>query len=215
MPCRTVSYRMWRKEKWLYACENRVTVRRIRVKVNAVRYRMRQTASCTSGREISRKISWDETRLGETGTVRLRCDDRRASLTALSYARAEGRCGRYRNSREMKRYIYIYIQLYSPDNININNNKQNKYRNILINTVQLNIRYTFVNVLTKDITEDALGKFPHEFRTLCLPACLSWIHTGWLTELWFYAPIDTKSVISETFPQPTYWRGVEKLNRTQ
>ena len=48
--------------------------------------------------------------------------------------------------------------------MNINNNKQNKDRNILINTVQLNIRYT-VNVLTKDITEDALGKFPHEFRT--------------------------------------------------
>ena len=62
------------------------------------------------------------------------------------------------------------IQLYSPEctlaeNININNNKQNKDRNILINTVQLNISYTFVNVLTKDITEDALGKFPHEFRT--------------------------------------------------
>ena len=66
-----------------------------------------------------------------------------------------------------------YIQLYSPEctlaeNININNNKQNKDRNILINTVQLNICYTFVNVLTKDITEDALGKFPHEFRTLFL-----------------------------------------------
>jgi len=62
----------------------------------------------------------------------------------------------------------LYIQLYSPEctlaeNININNNKQNKARNILINTVQLNTRYTFVNVLTKDITEDALGKFPHEF----------------------------------------------------
>ena len=54
-----------------------------------------------------------------------------------------------------------YIQLYSPEctlaeNININNNKQNEDRNILINTVQLNTRYTFVNVLTKDITEDAL-----------------------------------------------------------
>ena len=66
--------------------------------------------------------------------------------------------------------LIIYIQLYSPEctlaeNININNNKQNKDRNILINTVQLNIRYTFVNVLTKDITEDALCKFPHEFRT--------------------------------------------------
>ena len=43
--------------------------------------------------------------------------------------------------------------------MNINNNKQNKDRNILINTVQLNTRYPFVNVLTKDITEDALGKF--------------------------------------------------------
>ena len=63
----------------------------------------------------------------------------------------------------------VYIQLYSPEctlaeNININNTKQNKDRNILINTVQLNTRYTFVNVLTKDITEDALGKFPHEMR---------------------------------------------------
>ena len=44
--------------------------------------------------------------------------------------------------------------------------KQNKDINILINTVQLNIRYTFVNVLTKDITEDALGKFPHEFHIM-------------------------------------------------
>ena len=70
-------------------------------------------------------------------------------------------------------YIYVltfsYIQLYSPEctlaqNININDNKQNKDRNILINTVQLNTRYTFVNVLTKDITEDTLGKFPHEMR---------------------------------------------------
>ena len=156
MPCRTVSHRMWRKEKWLYACANRVTVRRIRVKVNAVRYRMRQTASCTSGREISRKISWDETRLGETGTVRLRCDDRRASLTALSYARAEGRCGWYRNSREMRRYIYI--QLYSPDNININNNKRNKYRNILINTVQLNIRYTLSGIAVRNIYESFTHK---------------------------------------------------------
>jgi len=40
------------------------------------------------------------------------------------------------------------IQLYSPEctlaeNININSNEQNKDRNILINTVQLNTRYTF------------------------------------------------------------------------
>jgi len=45
-------------------------------------------------------------------------------------------------------------------------NIQNKDRNILINIVQLKLRYMFVKVLTKDITEDALGKFPHEFRTL-------------------------------------------------
>ena len=68
-------------------------------------------------------------------------------------------------SRSGSGSIYIYIQLYSPEctlaeNIGINNNEQNKDRNILINTVQLNIRYTFVNVLTKDITEDALGKHP-------------------------------------------------------
>ena len=45
--------------------------------------------------------------------------------------------------------ISLYIQLYSPEctlaeNININNNKQNKDRNILINTVRLNTRYTFM-----------------------------------------------------------------------
>jgi len=44
---------------------------------------------------------------------------------------------------------HLHIQLYSPEctraeNIDINNNKQNKDRNILLNTVQLNIRYTFV-----------------------------------------------------------------------
>ena len=49
------------------------------------------------------------------------------------------------------------MQLYSPEctlaeNININNNKHSP------------TQYT-VNVLTKDITEDALGKFPHEFCT--------------------------------------------------
>jgi len=59
-----------------------------------------------------------------------------------------------------------YIQLYSPEytlaeNININSNIQNKDRNILINIIQLKIRNTFVKVLTKDITEDAVGKFPH------------------------------------------------------
>jgi len=53
-------------------------------------------------------------------------------------------------------------QLHSPEytlaeNININSNTQNKDRNILINIVQLKIRYTFVRVLTKYITEDALG----------------------------------------------------------
>jgi len=44
--------------------------------------------------------------------------------------------------------VTIYIQLYSPEctlaeNININNIKQNKDRNIQINTVQLN---TFVTL---------------------------------------------------------------------
>jgi len=63
-----------------------------------------------------------------------------------------------------------YIQLYSPEstlaeNIDINSNIQNKDRNILINIVQLKIRNSFIKVLTKDITEDAVGKFPHEFRT--------------------------------------------------
>jgi len=70
-------------------------------------------------------------------------------------------------------YIIVldfYIQLYSPEytlaeNIYINSTIQNKDRNVLIHIVQLKIRYTFVKVLTKDITEDSLGKFPHEFRT--------------------------------------------------
>jgi len=57
-----------------------------------------------------------------------------------------------------------YIQLYSPEctlaeNININKNKQNKDRNIQINIVQLNTRYTFVNVLTKDILLVYLSSF--------------------------------------------------------
>jgi len=70
----------------------------------------------------------------------------------------------------MKRRCIKYIQLYSPEytlaeNININNNIQNKDKNKLIKIVQLKIRYTFVKVLTKDITEDALGKFPDKFRT--------------------------------------------------
>ena len=36
-----------------------------------------------------------------------------------------------------------------------------------------------------------------------------------LTEYWFYIPLDTKQVISETFPKPISWLGMEKLNRTQ
>jgi len=36
-----------------------------------------------------------------------------------------------------------------------------------------------------------------------------------LTELWFYVPLDTKQVISETFPKPISWLGMEKLNLTQ
>jgi len=36
-----------------------------------------------------------------------------------------------------------------------------------------------------------------------------------LTELWFYVPLDTKQVILETFPKPTSWLGIEKLNLTQ
>jgi len=77
-------------------------------------------------------------------------------------------------------HLSFFIQLHSPEytlaeNININSNIQNKDRNMLINIVQLKIRYTFVKVLTKDIPEDALGKFPHEVRTPFLnfdhPAC--------------------------------------------
>jgi len=38
----------------------------------------------------------------------------------------------------------------------------------------------------------------------------------WLIELWFYVPLDTKQVISETFPQASLlaWYG-KKLNPTQ
>jgi len=31
-----------------------------------------------------------------------------------------------------------------------------------------------------------------------------------LTELWFYVQLDTKQVISETFPKPISWLGMEK-----
>jgi len=36
-----------------------------------------------------------------------------------------------------------------------------------------------------------------------------------LSELWFYVPLDTKKVISETFPKPISWLGMEKLYLTQ
>jgi len=36
-----------------------------------------------------------------------------------------------------------------------------------------------------------------------------------LIELWFYVSLDTKWIISETFPKPISWLGVEKLNLTQ
>jgi len=36
-----------------------------------------------------------------------------------------------------------------------------------------------------------------------------------MTELWFYVPLDTQQVISETFHKPISWLGMEKLNLTQ
>jgi len=42
-----------------------------------------------------------------------------------------------------------------------------------------------------------------------------WTSHSWLTELWFFVPLDTKYVISETLPKPISWLGVEKLNLTQ
>jgi len=36
-----------------------------------------------------------------------------------------------------------------------------------------------------------------------------------MTQLWFYVPLDTQQVISETFPKPISWLGMEKLNLTQ
>jgi len=36
-----------------------------------------------------------------------------------------------------------------------------------------------------------------------------------LIELWFQVPLHTKYVISETFPKPISWVGLEKLNLTQ
>ena len=39
--------------------------------------------------------------------------------------------------------------------------------------------------------------------------------TDWLTELWFYVPWDNNKAISETFPKPISWLGMEKLNLTQ
>jgi len=56
----------------------------------------------------------------------------------------------------------LYTALFTiilAENININSDTQNKDINKLKNIVQLRIRYMFIKVLTKDITEDALGKF--------------------------------------------------------
>jgi len=36
-----------------------------------------------------------------------------------------------------------------------------------------------------------------------------------LIELWFYVPLNTKQVISETFPKPISLLGMEKLNLTE
>jgi len=37
----------------------------------------------------------------------------------------------------------------------------------------------------------------------------------WLTELRCYVPLNTQQVISEMFPKPISWLGIEKLNVTQ
>jgi len=37
----------------------------------------------------------------------------------------------------------------------------------------------------------------------------------WLIELWFYVQLNTKQVISETFPKPISWLGMAKQNLTQ
>jgi len=33
--------------------------------------------------------------------------------------------------------------------------------------------------------------------------------------MWFYVPLNTKYVISDMFPKPISWLGMEKLNLTQ
>jgi len=34
-------------------------------------------------------------------------------------------------------------------------------------------------------------------------------------DMWFYVPLNTKYVISDMFPKPISWLGMEKLNLTQ
>jgi len=46
----------------------------------------------------------------------------------------------------------------------------------------------------------------------CIPSTHSF---KWLTELKFYIPFDTKQVISQMFPKPIFWLGMEKLDLTQ
>jgi len=66
-------------------------------------------------------------------------------------------------------YVWcLYTALFTiiqAENINRNSNTQNKNMNKLLNIVQLRQNTLHVyQSLTKDVTEDALGKFPHKFR---------------------------------------------------
>jgi len=66
---------------------------------------------------------------------------------------------------EFRYHRALFTRIHASRKHKYKSNIQNKNKNILINIVQLKIRHTFVKVLTKDVTEEALGKFPHEFHT--------------------------------------------------
>jgi len=46
-------------------------------------------------------------------------------------------------------------------------------------------------------------------------AALYFYRVTWLIDWRFYVPLNTKQVISEMFPKPVSWLGIEKLNLTQ
>jgi len=69
---------------------------------------------------------------------------------------------------------------------------------------------------TAQNSSDSLLSHPLDNYLTLLRCCLLHGRVDWLTELWFHVQsLNTKYVISETFPKPISWLGMEKLNLTQ